>query len=94
MVDWSEKTFNIDECTADVDEVKEKFVPGVGKIRYKRATISDVLAINAKGVKSQHEMGVHLLAVMLGKVDPAVTVEKVKKLDPQVAEAILRVIKG
>jgi hypothetical protein len=31
---------------------------------------------------------------MLGKVDPAVTVEKVKKLDPQVAEAILRVIKG
>ena len=87
----TQKLFNIDDFIADVDEVHEVYVRGIGKVKYKRLTSEDVA--KSRTIENPTESGYFLLYLMLSKANSAVTFEKVKKLSPKVSAKLFDAVK-
>ncbi len=78
--------FKIDDfITPDVTE--EVNVKGIGKVKFKRLTTEDFWNLTPDW-KSDGEYTTRLIAIMLGKADPEVTFEKLKRANPHVTSAI------
>jgi len=86
------KLFNIDEFLADADKVIEKYVEGVGVIRYKRLSFMEVVELSQKYKDDQMRFSTALVAKMLSKADPRVTLEKFEKLPTSIAVKIMNAL--
>ena len=86
------KLFNIDEFLADVDKTIEKYVEGVGIIRYKRLSFMEVVELSQKYKDDQMKFSTALVAKMLSKADPKVTLEKFEKLPTSIAVKIMNAL--
>lgn len=86
------QSFNIDDFVADADETKTVEVDGVGVVKYKRLTVED--SFKLQEAKNVTEQGIKIIYLMLGKADPNVTEDKIRKLPPVVAEKILSALSG
>jgi len=86
------KLFNIDEFLADADKTIEKYVEGVGIIRYKRLSFMEVVELSQKYKDDQMRFSTALVAKMLSKADPKVTLEKFEKLPTSIAVKIMNAL--
>jgi len=67
-------------------DLREAVIPGIGVVRYGVLTVGDWLKLS--GIEDRNELTVAVIACMLSKADPSVTVEKVKSLPLAVFNAI------
>ena len=73
------KLFRIDEVLADASKIREEYIPELGfKVQYGLITLEDLEEIDRQ--KTMRDKTYCILAKMLQKADPNVTVEKIKKL--------------
>ena len=86
------KLFNIDEFLADSEALKEKYVEGLGIIKYKRLNFGEMASLSEKYGNDRVEFSCQVVAKMLSKADPNVTVEKFKMLPPDVAVKIINAL--
>lgn len=86
------KLFNIDEFLIDTDKVLEKYVEGVGIIRYKRLTFIEATEIFEKYANDRKRLAIAFVASMLSKADPNVTVEKFEKIPLNIASKIINAL--
>jgi hypothetical protein len=83
------KLFDINAFQVNSETTLEATVEGVGVIKYRNITISDLFDLT---VKSRNEYTAKIIWVMMNKADPAVTYEKVCKMPPDVASRIFEVL--
>jgi len=84
--------WDIDEALASAKTVHEVYVPEIDAVvRFSLLNNEDFLEIQRKS-KNDVEAGLFILWRMLSKVDPKVTVEKLKQLPVDVTTAILNAI--
>jgi hypothetical protein len=86
------KLFNIDEFLADADKTIEKYVEGVGIIRYKRLSFMEVVELSQKYKDDQMKFSTALVAKMLSKADSKVTLEKFERLPTSIAVKIMNAL--
>lgn len=85
--------FDIDEFIADADMIREAYIENIDRnIKYKKLTVKE----NASLVKLKdvEKRGIKMLHLMLSKVDPSITEEKIENLGNDVASVILATILG
>ena len=82
------KLFRIDEVLADASKIREEYIPELGyRVQYGLITLEDLEEISRQ--KTVRDKTYCILAKMLQKADPNVTIEKVKKLPFEQATLIL-----
>jgi hypothetical protein len=86
------KLFNIDDFLADIDKTIEKYVEGVGVIRYKRLSFMEVVELSQKYKDDQMRFSMALVVKMLSKADPKVTLEKFEMLPTSIAVKIMNAL--
>lgn len=83
--------FDIDEFITDADVIREAYVEDIDRnIRYKKLTVKENASLLR--VKDVEKRGTKILHLMLSKVDPTITEEKIEKLGSDVAGIILATI--
>jgi len=82
------RLFRIDDVLADASKIHEEYIPELGyKIQYGLITLGDLEEIDRQ--KTLRDKTYCILAKMLQKADPNVTVEKIKKLPFEHATLII-----
>ena len=82
------KLFRIDEVLADASKIREEYIPELGyRVQYGLITLEDLEEIDRQ--KTVRDKTYCILAKMLQKADPNVTIEKIKKLPFEQATLII-----
>lgn len=84
------KLFSIREFLRE--EIREKYVEGLGLVRFGHLTVEDLIKLNSEEFRDDFERGLMAVALMLRKADPEVTFERVKNLPIGVAVKLLNAL--
>lgn len=86
------KLFDIDELLKDADTVLEKYVEGIGVIRYKRLSFIEASELIKSYGEDREKFALATVARMLSKADPRVTVDKLGRLPTSVVVKIMNAL--
>lgn len=86
------RLFDINEFLKDAETVLEKNVKGVGIVRYKRLSFIESMDLMQKYGNDKERFALALVATMLSKADPSVTIEKFGKLPTNIVVKIMNAL--